>query len=232
LKPEFRNEWNIRNLEYGYEYRKEVLHIQELDLPKNEVIAVIGHNGAGKSTFAKCICNLVKKNKCYLLNKEGKKEKIHSHCYMVMQDVNHQLFTESVEEELKFNMKGKQETAMDEVLSSLDLSDLKERHPMSLSGGQKQRVAIANAIISGRELLILDEPTSGLDFKHMMQVAENIKKLQQRNISILIITHDLEFILSCCTYVLQLECGKVENMYPLVRDKIERIIKFWGNKYE
>ena len=69
---------------------------------------------------------------------------------------------------------------------------------MSLSGGQKQRVAIASAIASKRSVLFFDEPTSGLDYKHMLEVAQVLRQLQQSGKTIYVITHDLELILACC----------------------------------
>ena len=84
-------------------------------------------------------------------------------CYMVMQDVNHQLFTESTEEEMLISMAEPASHKADAILDRLDLLQFRERHPMALSGGQKQRVAIATALVSERKILVLDEPTSGLD---------------------------------------------------------------------
>ena len=82
---------------------------------------------------------------------------------MVMQEVNHQLFTESVLDEVLISMEEANQKWAEEILSRLDLLDFKDRHPMSLSGGQKQRVAIASVIASKRSILFFDEPTSGLD---------------------------------------------------------------------
>lgn len=89
---------------------------------------------------------------------------------MVMQDVNHQLFTESVLEEVLLSMPEKDSDDSPEniaraeaILNEMDLLPYKNCHPMGLSGGQKQRVAIASAIASERPLILFDEPTSGLD---------------------------------------------------------------------
>ena len=112
---------------------------------------------------------------------------------MVMQDVNHQLFCETVEEEVQLGMRSENAEEVDRVLKQLDLSDLRDRHPMSLSGGQKQRVAIASAILAGKEIMIFDEPTSGLDFKHMKRTAELFASLNGKQ-TVLIVTHDPELI--------------------------------------
>ena len=94
-----------------------------------------------------------------------------------MQDTSHQLFTESVTDEVLLSMDNEDETVADEILKQFDLLEYKDRHPLSLSGGQKQRVAIASAIVSNREIIVFDEPTSGLDLKHMREVARSLKSL-------------------------------------------------------
>lgn len=127
---------------------------------------------------------------------------------MVMQDVNHQLFCETVEEEVQLGMRSENAEEVDRVLKQLDLSDLRDRHPMSLSGGQKQRVAIASAILAGKEILIFDEPTSGLDFKHMKCTAELFASLKGKQ-TVLIVTHDPELIQRCCGYQIHLKSGQV-----------------------
>ena len=121
-------------------------------------------------------------------------------CYMVMQDVNHQLFTESTEEEMLISMAEPAPDKADAVLDRLDLLQFKERHPMALSGGQKQRVAIATALVSERKILVLDEPTSGLDLQHMKEVADELVTIQKMGKTSLVITHDYELIVSCCTH--------------------------------
>lgn len=111
---------------------------------------------------------------------------------MVMQDVNHQLFTESVKEEILLSIENDEnkEEKVDEICKNLNLMDFIDCHPMSLSGGQKQRVAIASAIASDRTILILDEPTSGLDFKNMKEVSNEMIRLKENGKTIFIITHD------------------------------------------
>ena len=76
---------------------------------------------------------------------------------------------------------------------------------MSLSGGQKQRVAIASAIASGRTIMIFDEPTSGLDYRHMQEVAQVLRDLQEMGKTIFVVTHDRELIRECCTDIIRIE---------------------------
>jgi energy-coupling factor transport system ATP-binding protein len=89
---------------------------------------------------------------------------------------------------------------------------------MALSGGQKQRTAIASGVASSKPIIIFDEPTSGLDLAHMKQVAGEILKLRDMGKTIFIVTHDLEFILSCCDHIVRLEEGRVVENYELNKD--------------
>lgn len=199
----------LRNFCFSYD-GVPALHIPQFTLPVGGIIAVIGNNGAGKSTFSRCLCGLEKKFKgeVGINGQVWKKRQLLKNCYMVMQDVNHQLFCETVEEEVQLGMRSENVEEVDRVLNQLDLSDLRDRHPMSLSGGQKQRVAIASAILAGKEILIFDEPTSGLDFKHMKRTAELFASLKGKQ-TVLIVTHDPELIQRCCDYQIHLKNGQV-----------------------
>ena len=187
-----------------------VLNIPHLSLPLNGIIALVGPNGAGKSTFSRCLCGLEKKFKGQVkINGQlWKNRQLLKNCYMVMQDVNHQLFCETVADEVQLGMRSENRSDVERVLEMLDLSNLRERHPMSLSGGQKQRVAIASAILAGKEILIFDEPTSGLDFRHMEQTAALLSSLKGKQ-TVLIVTHDPELIQRCCDHIVCIENGTV-----------------------
>lgn len=187
-----------------------VLNIPHLSLPLDGIIALVGPNGAGKSTFSRCLCGLEKKFKGQVrINGQlWKNRQLLKNCYMVMQDVNHQLFCETVADEVQLGMRSENSSDVERVLEMLDLSHLRERHPMSLSGGQKQRVAIASAILAGKEILIFDEPTSGLDFRHMEQTAALLSSLKG-NQTVLIVTHDPELIQRCCDHIVCIENGTV-----------------------
>lgn len=84
---------------------------------------------------------------------------------------------------------------------------------MTLSGGQKQRVIIASAMFCSKKMLCFDEPTSGLDFSHMMQACDLLKKLQNDDTFLFIITHDYELIASACDSVVHIEHGRVLEQY-------------------
>ena len=204
----------LDNFSFSYDKNK-TLDIKNLSIPKNSITGVIGLNGAGKSTFARCLCGLEKNIKGDIIvdGRKIKRKDLLKMSYVVMQDVNHQLFTESVWDEIILSMekqditqKEKEVIAFD-ALQKFNLIDYKDLHPMSLSGGQKQRVSIACALVSGCQILIYDEPTSGLDYKSMREVAEAILKMQKSGKTQLIITHDPELIACCCDEILMLEKG-------------------------
>ena len=198
------------------------LTIPSLAIAQNQITAIVGNNGAGKTTFLNCLCGLEKRCKGsfeyegHALSARARK----ALCFMVMQNTANQLFTESVLDEVLISLpkgnvglpKGarnnkldtnKQDAAM-QILRALDLATLANRHPQSLSGGQKQRLAIACALAAGRKILLLDEPTSGLDYAHMQELAQLLSKLQAMCTTIVIVTHDSELIHACCTRLIRI----------------------------
>ena len=171
-----------------------------------DVIGIVGKNGAGKTTLCKIICGLLKEQSGRVIY-QGKKltrRQRQRLCAMVMQDVNHQLFTDSIVEECELAAPEASKEKIDKLLQGFDLLPYKEVHPAVLSGGQRQRLAVCQAVLSGKKLVIFDEPTSGLDYKHMMQTGEIIQKLSREGYIVLVITHDYEFLNLVCHSVIQL----------------------------
>lgn len=212
---------------------RQILNIKHLELPRQAVIAVLGNNGMGKSTFAKCLCGLLKKAKGTLNihNEKFDYKKRRDLCYMVMQDVNHQLFSESVIDDVTLGINGDEENKKEkacEILKGLNLDMFEEAHPMSLSGGQRQRVAIAGAIASHKEILIYDEPTSGLDYKHMREVVESLNRLSQIGKTQFVITHDPELVAACCNYFIFIENGEVVAQGEWTKENVKKIKEYFG----
>ncbi|MCR5785644.1 MAG: energy-coupling factor ABC transporter ATP-binding protein [Eubacterium sp.] len=196
----------LKNMRFAYRKQPPIFDLSEMQLPRGEVIAVVGKNGCGKSTFLRCLCGLEKSCKAVLEygDKRWKNKERRKNIYMVMQDVNHQLFTDSVLEEVMISQEKENKESAMEILKMLDLEKEAEKHPLALSGGQKQRVAVASALASDRDIILFDEPTSGLDYYHMLQVSELLKKLQKAGKTLIIVTHDEELIRHACTEIINL----------------------------
>jgi energy-coupling factor transport system ATP-binding protein len=202
----------LRNVSLYHQKRLILEHINLAAMP-GEVIAVVGHNGAGKTTFSRALCGLHKNcNGEFLWNNAPlNNRKRLNRSYMVMQDVNYELFAESVEAECSFGLKNTDHQLIERTMKRLGLYSFKERHPNTLSGGQKQRVAVAVSMIGNRDLLVFDEPTSGLDYDSMAQVAELIRELSEMGKLIFIVTHDYEFVCRTCSRVLHFDEGEMPD---------------------
>lgn len=197
---------SVKNLSLSY--KKQV--IQEnlsFDAYEGEIIGIVGKNGAGKTTLLRSLAGLEKKKQgeiCF----RGKavtaktRRKLFG---MVMQDVNAQLFSDSVIGECMLGNPSVPEKRLHEILKGMLLEQYEGRHPQSLSGGQKQRVAIAAAYASTKEALLLDEPTSGLDYRGMIAVRDVLRTLSQKGVLIFVVTHDRELIEEVCDRVIEVK---------------------------
>lgn len=207
------DDFTVSNLKYGYS-KKSVLKSVNISAGKGDIIAVTGENGQGKTTLMKILCGLLKEQKGSIKYK-GKLFKYKSRrklCYMVMQDVIHQLFSESVIEEFELSDSKTKKEEVEEILTKLELIKFKDKYPLCLSGGEMQRLAVAVGILMNREIIIFDEPTSGLDYLNMLEISEIIKKFSKGKI-VFIVTHDKELIDNTCNKLLEISDGKVNKFY-------------------
>ena len=214
----------LRNVTLRYK-KQTILHDIELSAGKGEVIGVVGHNGAGKTTFSRALCGLHKDcDGQFLWESEPIecKERL-KRSYMVMQDVNYELFADSVEAECSFGIRNPDQTLVNATLEELGLTPYRERHPNTLSGGQKQRVAVAVSMICGKDLLVFDEPTSGLDFDSMTQVAGLIRRLSDMGKVIFIVTHDFEFVCRTCSRVLHFDEGEMPDDVSVTMEALPKL---------
>lgn len=189
----------IDNLSVSYKNRT-IFSNASFAAARGDIIAVTGRNGSGKSAFLRVLCGLMKE-KAGRIVFDGKPypyKKRRELCYMTMQDVVHQLFSDSVWEEFSLLNKTVDEQEITKILRRLDLLDYKDKHPMTLSGGQKQRLALAVATLANKDIMIFDEPTSGLDYGNMIKVRELIKELSSNRI-VFVATHDRELMGLLCT---------------------------------
>lgn len=182
--------------------RRKNITYPQMFFPAGAVTAVTGPNGVGKTTLANALCGFKKICKKrgdteavrVLVGVDGQCRSLHnSDCFLVMQDVGHQLFASRVDNEAPIG-----------VLQSLGLADQAAAHPLSLSGGQQQRLVIATALAQDCKVLIFDEPTSGVDYRHLQSVATKIRELTNEGRVVIILSHDAEFINACADYRIDL----------------------------
>ena len=188
-----------------------ILSIRDLTFCYGNIIGIVGENGIGKSTLAKIICGLYKENKGKIL-RDNENLNIKSRLnesLLIMQEVNCQLFTDSVKDEIVLTSNIKDNNVLDTYLIDMELKNISDRNPHTLSGGQKQRVIILSALLSDKKILFFDEPTSGLDYRNMKIVAKNIKKVKEEDKLVLIISHDVEFLELVCDKVIYFPKTKI-----------------------
>ncbi|WP_138337112.1 MULTISPECIES: ABC transporter ATP-binding protein [Streptococcus] len=188
-------EYQIKSLSYKFTDDK-YLSLKNISFKLGKVYGIIGSNGRGKSTLLRCLIGLEKKSKEEIYfngEKLSKKERL-KNSSLVMQDVNHQLFTDEVFKELSLGVNNFDEEKAKSILKDLGLDELIERHPMSLSGGQKQRLAIASLMCKDSTFVYFDEPTSGMDYANMEKISKLIKKYRNKDKIIFIVSHDIEFL--------------------------------------
>ena len=205
--PGSRTGLSVEGLSCAFE-KQEVFRDVGFSTGCGQVLGIVGFNGAGKTTLTRCLCGLLKE-KAGIVRLDGhalNRKQRSQVCFSIMQDVNHQLFSDSVWNECELAAPGCSAERIEKVLTAFDLLGLRERHPMALSGGQKQRLAVATAVLTDKKVLIFDEPTSGLDYRHMDEVGGVIQRLaQDEQRIIVIVSHDYEFLSRICDRILTME---------------------------
>lgn len=200
-----RKDLYVEELNYRFNKNKSI-KVKDLALSYGKIYGIVGKNGVGKSTFIKSLIGLMKKSKEKIFvdgNKLDKKKRIKISA-LVMQDVNHQLFADSVINEVSLKIDASDEEK-NHTLKKLSLLDYKERHPQNLSGGEKQRLAIATVLLQKRKIVCFDEATSGMDLKNMLEIANLIEKIKSKDNIVLLISHDTEFLNIVCDEIINIE---------------------------
>ena len=224
-------ELHLCDIAFSYSRRSErSLFVGDARFGAGCVEMIVGDNGAGKSTLASVICGRAKENRGTIAigGTSIKARKRLPISYEVMQEVNHQLFCDSVEDEVVLGAARPDASALESVLDRMDLRDVRDRHPLTLSGGQKQRCAIAAAVFCGKRVIAFDEPTSGLDYAHMAQTAELLRELAGTGIFVLVVTHDYELVRIAGDRVTEMRGGGIAGQYDLDEEGVLRLRTFFG----
>ncbi|NLM25769.1 MAG: energy-coupling factor transporter ATPase [Firmicutes bacterium] len=209
----------------GMPTEKQALKNISLDIEKGEFLGLIGHTGSGKSTLVQHLNGLIKPSsgKIYIddvdiHSKEISLKTVRQKVGMVFQYPEHQLFGETVYEDVAFGPRNlgvseeEVEQRVREGLAKVDLDyqQLKDRSPFELSGGQKRRVAIAGVLAMKPEILILDEPTAGLDPRGRDEILDQISRIHQaEKTTVILVTHSMEDIARLATKLVVMEQGSI-----------------------
>ena len=193
------------NVSFMHQNGVKVLRGINLNIPTNTLTAIVGENGAGKTTLVRHINGLLKpsQGKVLVFGEDTKKQsvaRLSRKVGVVFQNPDHQLFSDTVENEILFGLKnfGMQEKQQREqlewTLEFFDLSRYRNVSPMLLSGGEKKRLCFACILAWDPEILILDEPTVGQDHGHKEKICLLITNLLHRGKTVIVVSHDLEFL--------------------------------------
>ncbi|MBP9989431.1 MAG: energy-coupling factor transporter ATPase [Ruminococcus sp.] len=200
----------FNNVSFAYEIyeegaaAKQILDGLNLVIPEGQFLAVLGHNGCGKSTVAKLINGLLVPNKGeVLINSMSTSDEkniidIRRTVGMVFQNPDNQIVATIVEDDVAFGPEnlGVEQSQIrkdvDEALKAVGMYELRKREPHNLSGGQKQRVAIAGVLAMKTKCIVMDEPTAMLDPKGRQEVMDTIQMLNSRGITVVLITHYMD----------------------------------------
>jgi ABC-type cobalt transport system, ATPase component len=193
-------------INYSYDKERWALKNFSVTLYEQQRVAVLGNNGAGKSTFFLCCNGIVKPDsgKMYLWKKEiqGTKKEIlllRQSVGLVFQDPDNQMIGGTVEAEISFgpmNLKLPETTVriqVNEAIEKMRLEKLRTRAPHYLSGGEKKRVSIADVLAMNPKLLLFDEPAASLDPENTCLLEKNLDMLRKRGLGLVIATHDVDF---------------------------------------
>jgi len=207
-------------LKYAYPSASEVLRGIDLTIEDGEFVAIMGENGAGKTTLVKTFNGLLLPTSGRVVidgvnTRESSVAQLSKDVGLVFQNPDHQLFSETVREELAFSLRnfGYGEDAIDRrvtsILETLDLARYADSSPFILSGGERKRVALAAVLVWNPKHMILDEPTIGQDYEQKDRLRNFIVQLNTQGKTVIIITHDVEFVAECRPRVVLLSRGLV-----------------------
>lgn len=196
----------VKGLSFGYQKGQQTLRDVSFSIGKGEMVSIVGRNGAGKSTLSKLICGFETPDagEIFLNGKPLAEENIRrraQHIGYVMQNPNQMISKTMIYEEVALGLQRSgltEEQIREKVEATLKVCGLYpfRNWPISaLSFGQKKRVTIASVLVLDPELILLDEPTAGQDFRHYTDIMEFLRGLNARDVTVVMITHDMHLML-------------------------------------
>jgi len=202
----------LRGVDAGYG-RRRVLSDLNLAISPGEFVALVGDNGAGKSTVARVIAGVLRPGRGRVIwDRASRRLPWGKRVGLLFQNPLQQLVCDRVEDEVAFgprNYRLANGNGLEAVLEAADLITIRERHPQLLSAGQQQRTALAATMALLPRLLILDEPTMGQDWGHLSRMMDYLVRLNQDGQAILLITHDDKLICRYARRIVRLREGRV-----------------------
>ncbi|MBU7023801.1 MAG: ATP-binding cassette domain-containing protein [Theionarchaea archaeon] len=209
----------VKNLSFQYSDIP-VLNNVSLTIGQGDIVAIIGQNGSGKTTLVKHFNGLLRprEGEIFVFGESIRDKSVAQLAQKigyVFQNPDHQIFADSVFEEVEFGLKNlhvppeERMERVSAVLKQTDLFKYKDTHPISLSGGEKQRLVIASVLVMNSRILILDEPTTGLDLKSSRSIIELVRALYQQNRTVVLVTHDMKLVAEMAHRILILKEGNV-----------------------
>lgn len=215
--PEQKSAVRLKNLWFTYPGGQEVLKDVNIDIKEGEFVAILGENGAGKSTMLRQLTGLLRPDRGTVevlgkdVGRNGYKE-IRRHTAYLSQNPNDYLFQDTVEDELLFTLKNfgfKDKSAVDEMLERFHLARYRRVNPRDLSSGERQRVALASVLVMSPGLIILDEPTRGVDFRLKAELGRFLQQETAKGRTVIVVTHDVEFAAEYAARVVMMFSGRV-----------------------
>lgn len=210
----------VKDVYFTYPNGVEALSGVSLAIRNGEFVAIMGQNGAGKTTLVKHINGLLKPTKGEVTvngvsTREVSVAKLSRTVGFVFQNPDHQLFCETVEGEVAFALRnfGFKEPILERrvtwALNFLNLTRYRQTSPFMLSGGERKRVALASVLAWNPDVVILDEPTIGQDYQQKEKLRHFIVQLNTQGKTVIIVTHDVEFVAECNPRVVLMARGKI-----------------------
>jgi len=209
-----------KNVEYTYSSGSLALKDINLSIFKGELVAIMGKNGAGKTTLIRTFNGLIQPSKGNVLINGIKTDsktiaELSKNVGIIFQNPMHQLFSNTIEEEIKFSLKNLDlsdeeiQTRTNDILKNFNLEKYRKRSPLNLSGGETKKLAIASIFCRNPDILVFDEPTLGQDAREIVFFTNLIKRELDKGKTIVIVTHNIEFAMQHVPRIILMADGRI-----------------------